>query len=126
MGSATVPFIYPVPPLFQMEKMPDWSTVPTRELLALVTTILMVLSGRLGEFDPVAEPPQTTEEFEEVLVEDGPAEDGSLVEAPSEDGSLVMGPRPPPGPLPGRRSLPPPDLARPRSPSVPPMKRPRS
>ncbi len=99
--------------------------------MAVVTTILMVLSGRLGEIDPVAEPPQTTEGFEEVRVEDGslvdpPAGAVSLVEPPSEDGPLVVGPRTPPGPPPGRRRLPPPDLARPRSPSIPPLKRPRS
>ena len=92
MGSAIASFIYPVPPLCQMENMPDWSTVPTAELLAVMSTILVVLSGRLGsmaERPPLNEVLSPTEVFSEVPLQDPPVEDGSLVEF-AEDGSLVF------------------------------------
>ena len=83
MGSAIASFIYPVPPLCQMENMPDWSTVPTAELLAVMSTILVVLSGRLGSMagpPPLNEVLSPTEVFSEVPVVDPPVEDGSVVE----------------------------------------------
>ena len=138
MGSAIASFIYPVPPLCQMENMPDWSTVPTAELLAVMSTILVVLSGRLGSMagpPPLNEVLSPTEVFSEVPVVDPPVEDGSVVEfaedgsvvfasslAAVEDESLVEAPsvETPQYTPPGRR-LPPPDLCR-----VPPLKRHRT
>lgn len=129
MGSAIASFVYPVPPLCQMENMPDWSTVPTAELLAVMSTILVVLSGRLGSMagpPPLNEVLSPTEVFSEVPVVDPLVEDGSVVFASSlavvEDESLVEAPsvETPQYTPPGRR-LPPPDLCR-----VPPLKRHRT